>query len=113
MAWKEVSRTAIDIKKHPDQEYIGEYKGFEKIQTKIGEQTIYKFIDDDGNRFNIYGFTNLNRAMDLIAEGTLCRITYLGTENVQTKFGMKDVHQVRVEIAIDETSEQTPELEAF
>lgn len=89
MAWKEVSRTAIDIKKHPDQEYIGEYKGFEKIQTKIGEQTIYKFIDDDGNRFNIYGFTNLNRAMDLIAEGTLCRITTnTGVRGFLRKYGM-------------------------
>ena len=110
MAWKEVSRTAIDLKKHLNESYEGEYLGQEKITTKIGEQTIYKFRDENGNPFSVYGFTNLNRAMESISEGTLCRIIYLGMENVQTKFGLKDVHQVRVEIDIDEehSKEENP-----
>lgn len=98
MAWKEVTNTATDIKKTPGQDYVGEYLSSKLIKTKIGEQTIYKFRDEEGNPFSIYGFTNLNRAMENIAEGTMCKITYVGTKNVQTKFGMKDVHQVRVEI---------------
>ena|SRR4030067_1101847 len=108
--WKEISRTAIDIKKHFNESYVGEYLGQEKITTKIGEQIIYRFRDENGNPFSVYGFTNLNRAMESISEGTLCRITYLGMENVQTKFGMKDVHQVRVEIEAndEEHSKESP-----
>ena len=111
--WKEVSRTALDIKKHKNESYEGEYLSKETIKTKIGDQTIYKFRDDNGNPFSVYGFTNLNRAMESIAEGTLCRITYLGTENVDTKFGKKDVHQVRVEIDTDKEESQEHPLEAF
>ena len=109
MAWKEVSRTATDIKKHKGESYTGEYLGHEQIKTKIGDQMIYKFRDESGNPFSIYGFTNLNRAMESINEGTACRITYLGTENVQTKFGMKDVHQVRVEIDSEDTQGFIPD----
>ena len=98
MAWKEVTNTATDIKKTPGKDYVGEYLSNKIITTKIGNQVIYKFRDEEGNPFSIYGFTNLNRAMENIAEGTMCKITYVGTKNVQTKFGMKDVHQVRVEI---------------
>lgn len=97
--WKEVSRNATDLKKHKDKAFEGEYLGKEDIETKIGKQVIYKFRDDSGNPFSVYGFTNLNRAMENLAIGTDVRITYLGTENVKTKFGMKDVHMVRVEIA--------------
>lgn len=102
MAWKSVNTSATDIKKHKGEEYIGEYLGHDEIETKIGKQKIYKFRDENGNPFAIYGFTNLNRAMESIAEGILCRIVYTGTENVQTKFGMKDVHQVNVEIDTDD-----------
>lgn len=100
--WKEVTNTGLDIKKHKDVTYEGEYKGKREISTKIGKQFIYEFVDEDGAKFGIYGFTNLNRAMEGVAEGQMCRITYLGTENVETKFGMKDVHQVRVEVETED-----------
>lgn len=113
MAWKSVSTSGTDIKKHKGEEYIGEYLSRETIKTKIGEQFIYKFRDENGNPFAIYGFTNLNRAMESISEGTLCKIVYTGTENVQTKFGMKDVHQVSVEIDTEEKPEHHSEQEPF
>lgn len=107
MAWKTVTNLqGTDIKKHQGEAFVGEYTGHDKITTKIGEQQIFKFRDENGNPFSIYGFTNLNRAMEAITAGTMCRITYTGTENVQTKFGMKDVHQVRVEIDTDDVQEQ-------
>lgn len=98
MGFKPVSTTATDIKKHKGQAYIGEFKGSQEITTKIGKQIIWNFVDDSGAPLNIYGFTNLNRVMEHLEVGTVCRITYKGTENLQTKFGMKDVHQVLVEI---------------
>ncbi len=102
MAWKEVGNIGVDIKKHKNTTYEGEYKGKREINTKIGKQYIYEFIEEDGAKIGIYGFTNLNRAMEGVGEGQRCRITYLGTENVDTKYGKKDVHQVRVEVETDD-----------
>lgn len=98
MAFQEVNATATDIKKFVDKPFTGYYKGSIKIQTKIGEQIIWKFVDEEGNHFGIYGFTNLNRVMENVTEERLVRITYRGTEKAQTKFGLKDVHQVKVEV---------------
>lgn len=98
MAFQEINATATDIKKFIDKPFTGHFNGSQVIQTKIGEQTIWKFTDEEGNYFGIYGFTNLNRIMENVTEGKLVRITYRGTEKVQTKFGLKDVHQVKVEI---------------
>jgi hypothetical protein len=55
-------------------------------------------MGEDGVGFGIYGFTNLNRAMEAVEPGTLVKITYQGTQNVQTKYGMKDVHQASVQV---------------
>ncbi len=101
MAYKErKGGTAIDIKKEDaGTPYEGVYLGFKGITTKIGEQKIYKFrATDTGKMFEIYGFTMMNFAMENVISGEMCRITYLGTENVETKFGFKDVHQVLVEV---------------
>ena len=100
MSFKDVtSGNVIDIKTDKDNPYIGVYTGNKKIETKIGQQIIYTFRNNEAKEiFSIYGFTNLNRAMENVLVGTYCRITYLGTENVKTKFGMKDVHQCKVEI---------------
>jgi hypothetical protein len=112
MSFKPVSTTATDIKKHQGKSFVGEFKGSQKITTKIGEQTIWNFTDDSGAPLNVYGFTNLNRVMEHIEVGTVCRLTYKGTENVQTKFGMKDVHQVLVEIDDEGKTEKEEEFVA-
>ena len=111
MGWKQVSGgNVVDIKKEKGKAWIGIYKGHKEIETKIGQQTIWKFIDDDGMPFGVYGFTNLNRAMESVPVESLCRITYVGTQNIKTKYGMKDVHQVSVEVDSDEPdSADTPE----
>ena len=105
MAWDDVNTNGVDIKKHKGEPYEGTYKGHKAIKTKIGDQVVWEFASDDGVGFGIYGFTNLNRAMESLEPGVLVRITYLGTENVQTKFGMKDVHQVSVQIWRDDKSD--------
>ena len=110
MAWKEVTNNALDIKKELNKAYIGTYIGNKKITTKIGDQTIWQFTDEDEQPFGVYGFTMLNRALETVKLGSLCRITYLGTKNVKTKFGMKDVHQVSVEIDSDEEVVESREV---
>ena len=88
----------MDIKKHIDEAFEGVYLGFKGITTKLGDQKIYKFKASSGRMFEVYGFTMLNRAMENVMTGEKCRITYTGTENRETKFGQKDVHQVLVEV---------------
>ena len=110
MAWKKVSRPpTLDIKKQVDEEHVGVYQGKKDIQTKLGPQVVHEFDDQKGAQFSIYGFTNLNRAMEGVRIGGLVRVKYLGTEKVQTKFGLKDVHQVSVEIheVEEDSSERT------
>lgn len=115
MGWRPVTSNAIDIKKQVGEAHVGIYSGKQGIETKLGKQVIWKFIDEFNQTYGIYGFTNLNRAMESIVEGTLCRITYNGTEKVQTKWGLKDVHMVTVEInddpsppKIDKEKEEVP-----
>lgn len=102
MAWKKVETQVIDIKKHKGNEYVGVCVGHIIVKTKVGDQTIWKFRDEEDQPFAVYGFTNLNRAMEHIKEGTKCKLVYLGTEKVTTKYGLKDVHMVDVQIDVDE-----------
>ena len=103
MGWNSVNTTGIDIKKHKGTAYEGTYKGKHEITTKIGQQVIWELSGDDGVAFGIYGFTNLNRAMEALEPGVLVRIVYTGTLNCETKFGMKDVHQCPVEVWSEDT----------
>jgi hypothetical protein len=110
MAWKEVERNVVDIAKHKNEPYMGIFLGRENIETKFGQQSIWKFEAEDGSRFGIYGFTNLDSAMDSVAEGRSCRITYLGKEKVKTqKRGNVECHQVKVEVDDTEEPETPPD----
>lgn len=104
MAWTEISTGAIDIKKSATKEYEGTYTGFKEMETKLGKQVVWNF-HDESDSFSIYGFTNLNRAMESVQVGTLVKITYKGTQKVQTKYGLKDVHQVSVQSWQPDTQE--------
>jgi len=101
----------VDIKKEIDKPYEGVYLGYKGIITKLGDQKIYRFKGDKGRVVEIYGFTMLNRAMDNVMTGEKCRITYQGTQNMDTKFGKKDVHQVLVEVD-DEYTEEVDDEDA-
>jgi hypothetical protein len=108
MGWKDASNVVIDIKKTKGTAYEGTYSGKKDIATEIGPQVIWQFTGEDNLPFGIYGFTNLNRAMESLQPGTMCRITYIGTQNVKTKYGMKDVHQVSVQVW--EENENNPKI---
>ena len=106
MAFQPVTSNATDIKESPNTDFVGYYLDSRQIVTKVGPQVIYKFENKDGEIFNVYGFTNLNRAMENVKVGTLTKLRYLGTKKVDTKYGKnKDVHQVAVEIDTEDTKE--------
>jgi len=105
MSWDDVSSVAIDIKKSVEKAYEGTYTGKKEISTKLGPQVVWQFDGEEG-AFSIYGFTNLNRGMETIKEGTLVKIQYQGTLNVPTRYGQKDVHQVSVQRWIEEKGKE-------
>jgi hypothetical protein len=107
MGFKPVTVTALDIKKQKGVSHEGTYKGSQEIDTQLGKQIIWQFSGDDGIVFGIYGFTNLNRAMSAIETGALVKITYTGTQKVDTRYQkQQDVHQVQVEVWTDEGEEK-------
>ena len=104
MAFQEVKTGATDIKNHEGEPFIGIYKGVKEITTQFGEQFIYSFYNPDENKtFKIYGFTMLNRSMEKVQEGAMCRITYTGMEKLKTKMFPKgkDTHNCKVEVDSD------------
>ena len=103
MAFEPLRVNTIDVKKKVDDPHEGYFTGREDITTKIGPQIIWRFKDKNGTPFGIYGFTGLNFCMKNAPVGALLRITYKGTERRETKFGLKDVHQVFVEIDKEST----------
>ncbi len=106
MPWKEIGNNAIDIKKKKGEAVVGTFTGHRDINTKIGPQVIWEFADEDGAPFGVYGFTSLNRGLQGMKPETVCRLTYTGTINMATKFGQKDVHQVKIEVESNETEEE-------
>lgn len=108
MAFREVTGgNAIDIKQTPNQPYEGIYTGHRTFETQYGEQVVWNFRGKQGS-FGIYGFTTLNRAMETVAEGTLCRVTFTGKEKMKTKRGIVDVNTCRVEV--DDSGPDTDDM---
>ena len=102
MARQAVANSAVDIKQQEGVEFSGNYTGHKEIDTKLGVQTIWNFTDSAGKPFGVYGFTMLNRAMESVGEGEFVYITYTGKKKLQTKYGLKDVHQVSVDREVPE-----------
>ncbi len=113
MSFKEVSNQPVDVKGFKGEPFEGVFIGSKKIKTKMGEQTIYTFQKIGGSKFSVYGFTNLNRAMDMVSINQLVRIVYNGTEKVETNFGLKDVHQCSVQVDEDYKHEDTEGEDPF
>lgn len=116
MSWESVSNVmtkALDIKKEKVGYMVeGTYLSSKEITTKLGNQIVWKFDGEDGE-FEVYGFSNLNRAMSSMKIGTLLRITYEGTQKGQTKYGMKDIHQVRVEKWVGEEDKSKKDIPSW
>ena len=101
MAWeKKGFGETVDLKQSKGFSVEGHYRGTRKINVKGQERTIHDFHDQETDKdFSVWGFTMLDRQINGTPSGVLVKLTYQGQERVQTKsFGLKDVHQVDVEI---------------
>lgn len=109
MAFREVTGgNAIDIKQTPGLPYEGIYTGHREFETQYGTQICWQFRGKK-DAFGIYGFTTLNRAMESVNEGTLCRITFTGKQTMKTKRGIVDVNTCKVEVD-DSASANTDDM---
>jgi hypothetical protein len=96
----------IDIKDVAGVPYEGIYKGCREVSTNFGTQYIYKFQNENGRNFGIWGFTTLNTFMETILMGTQCRIIYTGQAEEPNKYG-KHLHLCTVEIDEDDKNVNT------
>jgi len=108
MAFREITGGhAIDIKQSPGVPYEGIYTGHREFDSQFGgSQTVWNFRGEK-EPFGIYGFTMLNRAMESVNEGTLCRITFTGKQKMKTKRGIVDMNTCKVEV--DDSASADPD----
>lgn len=111
MVYKKVNPgDVIDIKDVVDVPYEGIYKGCREVSTNFGTQYIYKFQDENGRNFGIWGFTTLNTFMETVLMGTQCRIVYTGQAEEPNKYG-KHLHLCTVEIDEDDKNNKVTKTE--
>ena len=107
MVYKKVNPgDVIDIKDVVDVPYEGIYEGCKEVSTNLGTSYIYKFKDENGKFFNMWGFTSLNTFMEAVPTGLQCRVTYKGQAKEANKYG-KHTHMCMVEIDEDDKNNRT------
>jgi len=98
MAFKQVERNTIDLKKQEvGKSYVGTFAGSKHIKTDLGDQVIWNFTDGDDKPFSMWGFSNLNFQIENVGVGQLVRVTYKGQSKTKNKYG-KFAHQSLVEV---------------
>ena len=114
--WKDapMGDTISIQKEEANKSYVGFYTGQKTVENEMGESILWKFQDENGKSFSIWGFGNLNMQLENVQVGTLCRITYLGKAEKKNKFG-KYPHKAKVQIntkakleALPDSDEETP-----
>ena len=86
----------------------GRYLAKREINRKDGgTSTIFKIRTREGE-IEIWGFGQLNALMNGVAENSVVRITYNGTQKMKTKYGVRDVHSATVEVDDGAPASQTP-----
>lgn len=97
--FQEVTLSAVNLTEYQDKPFTAYYIGNKEVDTDYGESLVHEFQKEDGKRFNVWGFTVLDKKLSMVDKGVLVRVTYTGKEQIKTKkYGMKDVHTCKVEI---------------
>lgn len=116
MGWETVETnytSAVDIKNDPSKTYEGTYISNRTFDSQFGEQVVWEFQKEDGEKFGIFGFTTLNKAMEHLKVGAKVKIRYKGKTKTKTKFGVRDVHQVDVSVWSDDAPIAATEIDSF
>lgn len=78
-------------------EWAGQFVKKYEIDSKLsptGKQSIWQFLDEDGNTFEFYGCASLDIKMNQVPVGAIVKIKHAGT--YKSKFG-RDAASVEVE----------------
>jgi len=86
---------AISLTEYLNKPMTAFYLGSKSVDTKFGEQFLHNFEKEDGKKISVWGFTALNRLIEMTPKGTLCKITYTGKSETKNKYGNKS-HQCTV-----------------
>jgi len=80
---------AIRLTEHQDKPLVAYYIDTKEVSTKFGEQQLHQFQKEDGSRVSVWGFTSLNRLIEMTPKGILCKVTYTGKSESANKYGNK------------------------
>jgi len=88
MAFKEQKSTeALKLTDYPNKPFEAYFLGSKEVQTKFGEQWLHEFEMPDGKKFQVWGFTALNRLLEQTPKGYYCKVTYTGKSKEKNKYG--------------------------
>lgn len=82
---------AISLTDYPNKPLEAYYIETKTVDTKFGEQNLHVFEKPDGKRVSVWGFTALNRLLEMTKKGVFCKVTYTGLSKEKNKYG-KQVH---------------------
>src|SRR3990167_8593381 len=92
MAYREQKMVdAIRLTHYPNKPMEAYYLETKEINTRFGEQQLHVFEKKGGVKISVWGFTALNRLLEMTPKGTLCKFTYTGLSKDKNKYG-KQVH---------------------
>lgn len=88
MGFKEQKATdAIKLTDYINKPLEAYYMGSKQVDTKFGEQQLHQFQKENGAQISVWGFTSLNRLLEMTAKGVFCKVTYLGLSETRNKYG--------------------------
>lgn len=104
---------AISLTDYLNKPLMAFFLGSKSVDTKFGEQFLHNFEKEDGKKIAVWGFTALNRLLEMTPKGTFCKVTYTGKSETKNKYGNKS-HQCSVffdpDKKLDGFKEVEPEL---
>ena len=80
---------AIKLTDFENKPMVAYYIDSKEVNTKFGEQQLHNFQKEDGTKISVWGFTALNRLLEMTPRGTLCKVTYTGKSETANKYGNK------------------------
>lgn len=86
---------AISLTDYLNKPLTAFFLGSKSVDTKFGEQFLHNFQKEDGKKISVWGFTSLNRLLEMTPVGTFVKVTYIGKSTTKNKYGNKS-HLVTV-----------------
>ena len=90
MGWEKPETNTISFREKPvGSVYEGTFQGGRLVKTSASDKpvSIWSFMDEEDNPFEVWGFASLNFPLEHVKTGSKCRITYLGKSETKNRYG--------------------------